>query len=39
VPQVRKLLDGLGHKYELREVPTGLPPEEIQSELHIIVTK
>lgn len=39
VKQVRRLLDSLGHKYELKEVPTGLPPLEIQSELHIIVTK
>lgn len=39
IPQVRRLLDELGHKYELREVPTGLPPIEIQSELHIIVEK
>lgn len=39
VPQVGRLLDGLGHKYELHEVPTGLPEPEIQSELHIIVEK
>lgn len=39
IPQVRRLLDGLGHKYELQEVATGLPELEIQSELHIIVEK
>lgn len=39
IPQVRRLLDGLGHKYELQEVPTGFPAGEIQSELHIIVEK
>ncbi len=39
IPQVRRLLDGLGYKYELHEVATGLPLPEIQSELHIIVEK
>ena len=39
VKQVRRLLNSLPCTYELKEFPTGLPEGEIQSELHIVVTK